>query len=121
MNKLIIISVLCLSLLVGNSAFASTNQSKVLDAVDYKIENAIAPLQAQVNALEAKNRELESKIAAQNIQPQVNTVANSADPVQDQRIDKLETKVGVLEKAFNGLKAAIDKTIGLLEKLLKLF
>ena len=121
MNKLIIISVLCLSLLVGNSAFASTNQSKVMDAVDYKIENAIAPLQAQINLLEAKNRELESKILTQNIKPQVNTVANSADPIQDQRIEKLETKVGVLEKAFNGLKGAIDKTIGLLEKLLKLF
>jgi len=123
MKKIIIIvGVLLLGILIANPVFASLNQSKTLDAVDRRIEIAVDLLQEQIDDLNQKNRDLESKINAKvNVTPTITQPQVSPnDAGQTQRIDTLEKKVGIVETAVNGLRSAIDKTLNLLNQLLKL-
>lgn len=85
----------------------------------------VRDLQAQIDQLNQKNLELETKLKQQPViqqaPAQTTTQVSPNDAGQTQRIDTLEKKVGIIETIVGGLKSSIDKTLNLLTKLLSLF
>ncbi len=81
----------------------------------------VRDLQKQIDELNKKNAELESKLL--NFKnPVISTVPQvSVNNVsQTQRIETLENKIGLLEKTVNGVSNSIQKTLDLLTKLFNL-
>ena len=107
-------------ILVNSSvAFARVDIEMLIDK-GYENKNYIKydiDLQRQIDTLIQKNIQLES--ALQNYQaPVVQT--NPIDEIQNQKIVELEKKVGVIEKAVENVKWAINKTLDLLQKVINL-
>lgn len=81
----------------------------------------VRDLQKQIDELNKRNSELESKLLnfknpVVSVVPQVSV----NDTSQTQRIETLENKIGLLEKAVNGVSNSIQKTLDLLTKLFNL-
>lgn len=87
----------------------------------YDLEKAVAELQDQNMALQSKINLLQAQVSAQTPTVAPAPVVVQAQP--DPRVDALENRVGALEKAVKYLQenvlGAINKTIGLLQQLLK--
>jgi peptidoglycan hydrolase CwlO-like protein len=112
MSKSIIISIL-LGFFIATPAFASLTQSAVMDSVDYKIQQALMPVQAQINSL--RNQPVQTQ-APQIIQ------TTTIDPNIQIQITALTNRVNALEKQNIQLQAQItnhEKRMGVIETLIK--
>lgn len=127
MKKILIIAII---VLIPSMASAATivptflNGSNLVVPTNlrlYDLEKAVAELQDQNTALQSKINLLQAQVNAQTPTVAPAPVVVQAQP--DPRIDALENRVGTLERAVKYLQenvlGAINKTIGLLQQLLK--
>ena len=123
---LLVIAILLMFLLSKKTAAARINEDPNISRVKANqiLTSDVQDLQNQIDQLVRKNGELELKML---IMPKQQTVAaqpvvtiSAVDSDQTNRISAIETRLGMLEKTTIALRGAIDKTIGLLTKLLKM-
>lgn len=78
----------------------------------------VRDLQSQIDQLNRKNGELEAKLLKYNV-PEVHEASTASD-IQTIRIDAIEKRVGILEELMNTIKSMLDRTLGLLNRLIDL-
>lgn len=127
MKKILIIAIMVLMPVTASAATivpTFLNGSNLVVPTNlrlYDLEKAVAELQDQNTALQSKINLLQAQVSTQTptIAPAPLIVQAQPDP----RVDALENRVGALEKAVKYLQenvlGAINKTIGLLQQLLK--
>ena len=106
--------------LLPTVTMASFEQSKTLDEVDRRIASSTQNLQRQIDSLSYQLLQL--KTASIPVQ---NTVIQQVvvDQETKVKVENLEVKVGTLQRAVDYLQInvinALDKIIGMLNKLIK--
>jgi predicted RNase H-like nuclease (RuvC/YqgF family) len=127
MKKILIIS--SLFLVSSHTVFAYVNpvgcgtEGNCVSKNNKVLTTDVSDLQNQIDQLNKKNLDLEYKISelGKNKQATNQTqVIYSESATQTQKINELENRVEISESLIKGLKNTLDKTIGLLTKLLDL-
>lgn len=103
----------------GNLINANTYYQTQAKPSNY-LTTDVRDLQAQIIELDRKNAELELKIQKFQVPVSTQPQVSQNDVIQNQKIDTLEKKVGLLDTAINAVDKSIQKTLDLLTKLLNL-
>lgn len=115
--KKLFITLAIVSFISPLNTYASLNQSKELDEVDRRIASSTQNLQRQIDDLNYKLLQLKNTPAQTTIVQNV-----IVDEDTKAKVQVLETKVGILEKAVifiqENVMKAINTAIDLLERIL---